>query len=266
MTEPTPSAAPVLCEISGATLRITLNRPRALNAMTMEMTLEIGAALDAAEADRDVRVILFTGTGRAFCVGADLTAARGRTAGANGAADFIAAYNALLNRIEAFPKPVVVALNGMTLGAGLELALVSDIAVASTAARIGDGHAKFGLLPGGGASARLPRRIGPAAAKWLFFTGDFQDNADLQRWGLLQAVYPEDGFEAAVAELCGRIAARSPLGLARMKALADAAPNRSLAEALAAEQAALQEHMTSKDRAEGLAAFAGKRRPVFTGE
>lgn len=260
----------VVLERSGAVACIRLNRPQALNAVTPGMVQAIDAALDDCAAHPAVRVVVLTGTGRAFCVGADLKRAAERAAtgpdGPTATDAFMAAFNALANRIEAFPRPVLAAINGMTMGAGLELALAADVILASSAARIGDGHARYGLLPGGGASARLPRRVGEAAAKWMFFTGEFQSNEDLLRWGLLQAVFAEEHFEVEVRRVCDLIAARSPLGLARLKELANAARCRSLPEALAAEQAMLRLHMTSGDRAEGLAAFAGKRKPVFTGD
>jgi len=269
--EPAPQIGDdVVVDLTGAVARITLNRPQALNAITPEMVQGIGVALDRCEDERGVRVVVLRGSGRAFCVGADLKGAAARGAadiGGRTATDvFMAAFNDLLNRIAAFPGPVIAAINGMTMGAGLELALAADFIVASSAARIGDGHARFGLLPGGGASARLPRRVGEAAAKWMFFTGDFQSNEDLLRWGLLQALFAEERFDEEVERLCGTIAGRSPLGLRRLKDLVNNSRCRSLPEALAAEQAMLRLHMTSSDRAEGLAAFAGKRRPVFTGE
>ena len=247
---------------------IVLDRADTLNAMTIAIALRMESILDAIEHDTTVRAVVFTGSGRAFCVGADLSgAAKGKGANQDQAIEvFVEAYNELLNRIEAFPKPMIAALNGMTLGAGLELALACDFIVASDDARIGDGHSRFGLLPGGGASVRLPRRIGQAAAKWMFFSGDFQPLDDLLRWGLVQSVYPAESFRRDVTTLCEQIATCSPLGLARLKTLANGAGSGSIAEALAAEQAMLRLHRSSRDRAEGLDAFKNKRKPVFTGE
>lgn len=265
-----PKGAEVLFDQYETHARITLNRPGALNAMTLNMVHMIDAALDRLAGNSLMRVLVITAIGPAFCVGADLKGAAERSkSNGDGPTEtqvFMRAYNDLLNRIEALPIPVICALNGMTMGAGLEMALASDCIVASAAAKIGDGHAKFGLLPGGGASARLPRRIGDAHAKWMFFHGDFLPNEDLLRFGLLQAVYQEDRFEEDVDALTSKIASRSPLGLKRLKELANLANRRTLSEALDAEQAMLQAHMTSKDRAEGLAAFAEKRNPDFTGE
>ncbi len=255
-------------DVRDATGWIRFDRTNALNAMTLAMTRRMERILDAIETDGSVRAVVFIGSGEAFCVGADLSAAASgddeeRTKSSR---QFIDSYNLLLNRIDGFPKPMIAALNGMTLGAGLELALACDFIVASDDAKIGDGHAKFGLLPGGGASARLPRRIGEAAAKWMFFSGDFLPIRDLLRWGLVQKSYPTDDFEKEVAALCIRIAARSPLGLARLKSLANDAIGRTISEALEAEQAMWLLHYSSRDRAEGLAAFKEKRKPVFTGE
>ena len=255
-------------QIEDAAAWVVFDRSSALNAMTIAMTRRMDGILDAIEHDAAVRAVVFTGSGRAFCVGADLSGATENSSASQDQASeaFIEAYNELLSRIEAFPKPTIAALNGMTLGAGLELALACDFIVASNDARIGDGHAKFGLLPGGGASARLPRRIGEAAAKRMFFSGEFQQLDDLLRWGLVQSVYPAESFRRDVTALCEQIAKRSPLGLARLKALANGASTGSITEALAAERAMLRLHRSSKDRAEGLAAFKEKRKPVFTGE
>ncbi len=262
--------AEVLFEEHETHAKIILNRPNALNAMTPDMVDQINAALDLLDNNTAKRVILISAMGRAFCVGADLKGASERSQsdgkGPTGTEIFLRAYNDLLNRIEALPIPVITALNGMTMGAGLELALASDVIVASSAARIGDGHAKFGLLPGGGASARLPRRIGEANAKWMFFNGDFLPNEDLMRFGLLQAVYPEERFEDEVNALLAKIASRSPIGLKRLKELANNATHQTLLQALDAEQEMMRQHMASKDRAEGLAAFEEKRTPNFTGE
>jgi len=262
-----PAVEELVVERHGHVMWLTLNRPAALNSMNPPIVAALHRALDGLTADDSVRVVLFTGTGNAFCAGSDLGVvaegeAAAREASLNG---FIGEINRLLCRIEKLELPVIAALNGTTLGAGLELALCADLIVASADAKVGDGHARFGLLPGGGASARLPRRIGVAASKWLSFTGDLIAAEKLLDCGLVQCVFAPDDFPQAVAQLAERIASRSPLGLRRMKRLIDNALLVPLHQALADEQAMLKLHRSSWDRAEGLAAFAAKRTPSFRG-
>jgi len=257
----------LLVESRGQVAWLTLNRPAALNSVNPAMLTAMHEALEGVLADDSVRCIVLTGAGDAFCSGSDL----GVVGGMMGPEleqrvdRFIADVNSLLNRIERLPLPVIAAVNGIAVGAGLEFALCADLVVARTDARIGDGHARYGLLPGGGASARLPRRIGTAAAKWLSFTGDLLPAEQLLACGLVQCVYPATDFAAAVERLASRIASRSPLGLRRVKALLDNAMLVPLEQALAEEQRQLRLHRSSWDRAEGMSAFAEKRTPRFRG-
>lgn len=262
-------AGELLVELRDHVAWLTLNRPAAMNSVNPEMLGALQSALDCITATGHVRAIVLTGSGKAFCTGADLDVVRGAQAGAQAHEERVQAFvddvNAFLNRLESLPLPVIAALNGTTLGAGLEIALCADIVVAKASARIGDGHARYGLLPGGGASARLPRRIGAAAAKWLSFTSDLVEAAQLLPCGLVQCVFQDDEFAASVDRLARRIASRSPLALRRVKKLIDNALLVTLEQALADERAMLIEHRSSWDRAEGLRAFAERRDPEFRG-
>ena len=263
------TADELLVEVHDRVAWLTLNRPAALNSVNPAMLAALHSAVDRIVADDDVRAIVLTGTGRAFCAGADLGVVNGAEADAEAqerrVQEFVDGVNAFLKRLESLPLPVIAALNGMTLGAGLEFALCADFVVATASARIGDGHARYGLLPGGGASARLPRRVAPAAAKWLSFTGDLVEAAQLLPCGLVQCVFPDEEFAGSVARLARRIASRSPLALRRVKTLIDNALLVTLEQALADERAMLIEHRSSWDRAEGLRAFAERRDPEFRG-
>ncbi len=259
--------APLLFELRDQVAWLTFNRPAALNSVNPAMLVELHHALDRILADEDARCVVLTGAGDAFCSGSDLGVV-GALAGPGHEEQvdaFIADVNGLLNRIEQLPLPVIAAVNGTAVGAGLEFALCTDLIVARADARIGDGHARYGLLPGGGASVRLPRRIGTAAAKWLSFTGDLLPAEQLAACGLVQRVYPAAVFAAEVERLASRIASRSPLGLRRVKALIDNAMRVTVEQALAEEQRQLKLHRSSWDRAEGLTAFAEKRTPRFRG-
>jgi enoyl-CoA hydratase/carnithine racemase len=268
MASGTPTSDELLVERRDDVVWLTLNRPTVLNAVDPAMLTALRIALDGIEADSAIRLVVLTGTGDSFCTGSDLRVVSGEDDDAHERCveRFIEDVNAVLNRVERLPLPVIAALNGTTLGAGLELALCADLIVARSDARVGDGHARFGLLPGGGASARLPRRIGTAAAKWLSFTGDLIEAERLVAWGLVQWVFPPAEFQEGVNRLAARIASRSPLGLQRMKSLIDSALLVPLEQALSNEQKMLRMHRSSWDRAEGLAAFADKRTPKFRGE
>ena len=247
---------------------ITLNRPEALNSISPAMIDDLNAALDGLEDRRQLCTLSITGQGRAFCAGADLKAAKARMDGADASevnSNFLDGLRRLLLRIEGFPVPVVAAVNGLALAGGLEMVLACDLVVAAASAKLGDAHANYGLVPGGGSSVRLPRKIGPTRAKQLIFSGDFLPAGTLMQWGLVNKVVPDGGLGAAVDELVGTLAQRSPIGLRRMKRMIDDGLEQSLPAALRYELSLNALHAASHDRMEGLAAFAEKRKPAFEG-
>lgn len=260
------AAPPVIQERRGSALWLRINRPEAMNSLNPDVVRALQAGLDLAEADLDVRCLVLTGSGRAFCAGADLKFVKqaGDEAGA-GPSSFLDRVGELLNRIEAFPRPVIAAVNGLALAGGLETVLCCDLVIAAESARLGDAHANYGLLPGGGASVRLPRKIGPTRAKYLMFTGDFVPARELVESGLVNAVVPDDELEAAVSALVDKLSARSPLGLARMKQLVDDGLGQPVATGLRLELLASALHQHSYDMQEGLRAFQEKRAPAFIG-
>lgn len=260
------SEAVVLTEARAGAMWITLNRPAAMNSITPEIVEGIAGALDRAEVDGTVGAVVLTGTGRAFCAGADLKYVRETTAGDDAAtAAFLQTVLGIMNRLEKFPKPVIAAVNGLALAGGLELVLCCDLVLAARSAKIGDAHANFGLLPGGGSSVRLPRKIGPTRAKYLLYTGEFVPAGDLVEAGLVNEVVDDAELGAAVARLVARLATKSPLVLRRMKALVDDGLEQPQETALRLELLASEVHAHSHDMREGLAAFEEKRTPRFLG-
>jgi len=253
----------VALERRGPVAWITLQRPAALNALSPEMLDALEHALLSLERDASVRVLVVTGSGRAFCAGADLKAARER--GDAAAAAFLDGSRRLVDRVACFPKPVLALVNGIAVAFGLELLLACDVAIAADSARIGDGHANFALLPGAGGSVRLPRRIGAMRAKYMMFTAELQPAARLVEWGLLLEAVPADTLHARGTALADQLASKSPLGIARMKQLVDDGVCQPPDIALRNEQLMSALHFHAADRREGLAAFAEKRPPVFTG-
>jgi enoyl-CoA hydratase len=261
MSEPS-----IIFEVRGAGAWIMLNRPAAMNAINPEMVGAINGALDEAERNETVRAVVLSGNGRAFSAGADLKYVREVTGGDELAITaFLESVLALFNRIERFPRPVIAAVNGLALAGGLEIVLCCDLVIASESARIGDAHANYGLLPGGGGSVRLPRKIGPTRAKYLLFTGEFVPAADLATAGLVNEVVRDDRLIEAAERLVGKMADKSPLGLRRMKALIDDGLDQPKDTALRLEILAGEVHAHSHDMKEGLAAFQEKRKPQFVG-
>ena len=263
-----PAELPALAKNrEGAAVWLRLQRPAAMNAISTDLLDELNLALDEIEADESVRVVVLTGTGRAFCAGADLKA----LANAAGEVDpsrvveFVTYAGRTIERLASLGQPVIAGVNGLALAGGLELLLASDIVVASSAARIGDAHANYGLIPGAGGSVRLARAVGTQMAKYLAMTGGHFPPSSPVLSGLVSEIVDPAQLETRLAELAAELAGKSPLGLRRMKRLINDAPDRSLRDALAAELQALGEQCRSDDFAEGIAAFGARRTPVYKG-
>ncbi|MEO6341099.1 MAG: enoyl-CoA hydratase-related protein [Caulobacteraceae bacterium] len=250
----------------GAVSWLYLNRPQALNAISLPAMRELREALIELRDRDETRVIVLSGKGRGFCAGADLGGALpDRAAPPSPEPDFLAlgtAMEAVLNNIE---KPIIAAVNGVAAGGGLELALMCDFIVAAETAKIGDAHSNFGALPGGGASARLPRVIGINRARYLMLSGELLLAPELVSWGLVSKVWPADQFEDETQKLAEKLAGKSPLGLKHMKRLLTQALDIPLDVALHNEKLTATEYMRSHDAAEGGKAFMEKRPPQFKG-
>jgi enoyl-CoA hydratase len=257
----------VVREVLGHVAWLRLNRAEAMNALSARMLEALNTELDAVESDAAVRVVVLTGTGPAFCAGADL---KGITA-PDGSIDpaavvaFVRGAGATIDRLPALRKPVIAAVNGLALAGGLELVLACDLVIAAQSAKLGDAHANYGLLPGAGGAARLARVVGPRVAKYLAFTGEFLPAADLVPFGLVNEVVPDDQLEHRASQLAERLASKSPLGLAHMKQLIDDGLEQPLDTALRLEHLAMATHAHSADMQEGLAAFREKRTPRYAG-
>ncbi len=243
--------------------RVVLNRPAQLNAISPALLEDLDRVCAAVEADAAVRVVTLTAAGRAFCAGADLFAVRELSPDADRWRGFMRLWHRVFNRIEALPVPVVAGVHGLALAGGLELVLVADLVVADAEARLGDQHANFGLVAGGGGSQRLPRLIGARRAKELMLLGGWLTAAQALAWGLVNRVVPAGTVSTAVEEMAGTLAAGSGSANRTVKALVNRAFDTDLGEGLALERWLVAQHMRSADAAEGLRAFAEKRKPVF---
>ena len=243
---------------SGGIARITLNRPDRLNAISPELLRDLDRACGAVEDDPGARVVTLTAAGRAFCAGADLRAVRELSPDPERWGAFMGLWHRVFDRIEALPVPVIAGVHGLALAGGLELVLVAD-----EGARLGDQHANFGLVAGGGGSQRLPRLIGARRAKELMLLGGWLSAPEALAWGLVNRVVPAGAVGPAVEEMAAALAQGSGSANRTVKALVARALDTELAEGLALERRLVAEHMRSADAAEGLRAFAEKRKPRF---
>ena len=257
----------IIYEVRKGVAWVTLNRPDALNAINDKMMEELWSAFDAAADDDDVALAAITGTGRAFCAGADLKFVLGglETEGAGGVLQVISDAYKMFAHLGAFPKPLIGAINGIAAAGGIELTLCCDIVLAAESARLGDAHSNYGLLPGGGSSARLPRKIGPARAKYLLYSGDLIPAQKLCDWGLVHEVVADDQLLMETETLANRLAKKSPLVLRRMKWMVDEGLETSIDTALRNEVYAWDAHAGAEDLMEGLTAFRDKRTPEYKG-
>lgn len=256
------SDQPIIVEHDQRVMHITLNRPEVLNAINDDMLVALDAALDAAARD-EMRVLTLTGAGRAFCAGADL-GAFGSEPGAT--LPFLGRLQRFLVRLTTFPLPVIAAVNGTAMGGGLELILAADFGIASRAAKVGDGHANVGVIPGGGGATILHHRVPRSVAKYVVYTGTRLTAEEWARHGLfVEVTEPEDLLSRRDA-LAADVGQKSPLALRSIKRLiAESDDVLDPARALALELEASRAYAATHDMAEGIAAFNEKRAPRFLG-
>jgi enoyl-CoA hydratase/carnithine racemase len=245
--------------------RVVLNRPDQLNSVSPDLLRDLWQVCETVEGDSTSKAVTLTGAGRAFCAGADLKAVREMVPDPAKWKAFIRLWHRVYNRIEVLPVPVIAGVHGYALAGGLELALVCDLVVADEEARLGDQHANFGLVAGGGGSQRLPRLIGVRRAKELMLLGGWLTARQALEWGLVNRVAPAGKLAESVEELASALARKSGSASRTVKALVNRALDVDLVSGLEMEIELAGAHMRSPEAAEGLRAFVEKRQPVFTG-
>jgi len=242
---------------------LTIDRPEVKNALNLETVNEVRALLAKVAADESAGVLIITGAGEsAFVSGADINDIRGR-----GRDDGLAAINSsLFAEIERFPRPTIAAINGYALGGGCELALACDIRIASDTAKFGQPELGLGIIPGAGATQRLPRIIGMGRAKHLILTGEIIDAKQALEIGLVTAIAPPGQLQVRARELAKKILRQGPLAARLAKVALNASARVDMDSGLLIETLAQALCYNSEDKMEGTTAFLEKRKPKFTGK
>jgi enoyl-CoA hydratase len=241
---------------------VVLNRPEALNALNTEMGRALVTALSELAADLTVRAVIVTGAGeRAFCAGADLKERRAMSPDQWRAQHDV--FEEAFAAIRDFPRPIFAAVNGVALGGGCEIALNTDFIIAAENARFGQPEVKLGIMPGGGGTQHLPRRIPLGLARQLLVTGDVLDAEAALRAGLVNSVYPAGELLDAAIAIATRIAANSPAAVREVRAAVRDGDGLGIAEAMTVELEHYRRLIDHPDRYEGVAAFNDRRRPSF---
>jgi len=255
----------VIVSVSDSIGTVTLNRPDRLNAFFGTMRDEIAAALEELAGREDVRVVVVTGRGKAFCAGADVRymADLLEKKSYDEANLLVTAGRRVIRAILEMPKPVIAALNGPAAGGGANLALACDLRIASERASIGQTFNRIGLAPDWGGSWLVPRLVGRGRAAELFFLAEMIEAAEAERIGLVNRVVPHEELETHVRELALRLAAKPALPLALAKEALRRSLSASLGEMLDFEVRAQDEAFRSPDALEGTRAFVQKREPRF---
>jgi enoyl-CoA hydratase len=250
----------ILVETKGAVGIVTLNRPKALNALCAALIQELGAALDAFEADDAIGCIVVTGSDKAFAAGADIKEMADRSYMSVYMTDFITRG---WERITTCRKPTVAAVAGFALGGGCEVAMMCDTIIAAETAKFGQPEITLGIIPGAGGTQRLTRFVGKAKAMDLVLTGRMMDSAEAERCGLVSRVVPADKLMEEALAMAAKIAAMSRPSAMMAKESVNRAYETTLNEGVRFERRLFHSLFATEDQKEGMAAFIEKRKPAF---
>jgi enoyl-CoA hydratase len=250
----------ILVETRGAVGLITLNRPKALNALCDALVREMGTALDNFEADDAIGAIVITGSERAFAAGADIKEMQSRNFVEVYLADFVTKG---WERVTTCRKPIIAAVAGFALGGGCELAMMCDTIIAAESARFGQPEITLGIIPGAGGTQRLTRFVGKAKAMDMVLTGRMMDAAEAERSGLVSRVVANDKLIEEALKMAAQIAALSRPSVLAAKEAVNRAYETTLAEGVRFERRLFHALFATADQKEGMAAFIEKRKPDF---
>ena len=263
MSDPT-----LLVEQRDGVLTLTLNRPDVLNSFTRQMAQDMQAALHRAATDRDVRAVLITGAGRAFCAGQDLAEALPQGDGPmpDIGEIVVSCFNPIIRGIRHLEKPVICAVNGVAAGAGANLAFACDLTIAAETATFVESFAKLGLIPDTSGTFFVPRLVGVQRATGMFFLADKVSAQKAKDWGLIWDVVPGDALVATALGIAQSLAAQATRGFGLTKRALNASFANSLDAQLDVEAQLMTEAGKTADYEEGVRAFLEKRKPVYRGE
>lgn len=251
--------------LEGQVLTLTFDRPDVFNSFNRELAIAVQAALTEASENPDVRCVVLTGSGKAFCAGQDLAEAVDPN-GPELRTIVRDHYNPIIRQIRALEKPVIAAVNGVAAGAGANIALACDIVVAHEKASFIQAFSKIGLIPDSGGTWMLPRLVGMQRASALMMTGDKVPAAQALHMGMIYQVFSEDTYEGEVKALASKMAQMPTKGLALTKQALNAAMVNDLDTQLDIEEALQTKAGKTYDFNEGVQAFLEKRAPIFKGE
>lgn len=246
--------------------KIVLNRPHRKNAFTFEMLQRWAQILNEAQYDEDIRVVVVTGAGGAFCAGVDLDDfATDRSTPYSDKQMLTERVHVVARAVESLDKPYIAGIPGVAVGAGMDMALMADVRLAATSARLSEAYIKVGLLPGDGGCHLLPRLVGRAKALELLWTGDFVDSSTALELGLVNQVFADDEFDSRLDEFARRVAAAPPLATRLIKRAVIHGETMTLGASLdliSSHQAIIQ---STRDSGEAMAAFKEKRQGTYIG-
>lgn len=260
-----PDSEPVLVRRDAVVTMLTLNRPARLNAVSLPLYNSLADVLTKISGETETRVVVITGAGRAFSVGADLKAHGDAEPTMDDRRRYIAAAQRANRLLQTLPKPVIAAVNGHAIGAGLELALSCDMIIVANEAKLRFPEIALGTFLGGGVTYTLAQRVGLAKAKELVFLAEFLEGNEAEALGLVNRSVPSALVLETAFSLAGRLAAMAPRPLALAKRLFDRAGLLDRDAALDHESQALLDCMQTRDWREGVDAFRERREPRFTG-
>lgn len=244
---------------------ITLSRPEAANAMSVQLLHELSDTLDQINGDPAVRVVLLTGAGeKAFCAGADLKERKGMSD--RQVKQIVQLIGATVAKVETLAQPVIAVLNGVAFGGGLELALACDLRIAATHVKLGLTETSLGIIPGAGGTQRLPRLIGLGKAKELIYTARRLNAKEAENYGIIEYIYEGHEVLDKAQQLAQEMAKNAPLSLVQAKVAINQGVEVDLATGLKIESLAYSALIPTEDRLEGLLAFQEKRAPQYSGK
>ena len=250
----------ILVDNSDNICTITLNRPSALNALNSTVIQELTMALNEADSSKNVRVIILTGSEKAFAAGADIKEMADKNSTEMFMTNF---FGNEQNQIMQIRKPIIASVSGYALGGGCELAMMCDFIVASDTAQFGQPEVNLGVMPGIGGTQRLTRAIGKSKAMEMNLTGRFMDAVEAERLGLISQIFPAKDLMTGTRQIAEKIASKSIISTIAIKESVNRSFETSLSEGLLFERRTFHSLFASDDQSEGMAAFLEKRTPNF---